>query len=448
MTKVLFLGANPADATRLALDREVREITQRLRASPYSSTYELVQEWALRLEDIQAALLRHKPQVVHFSGHSYSAGADRAGSGTPRVRDVTDEQAGVADRGGELMVEDDAGEAVPIPSAALAELVRIVGGIQCVVLNACHSAAQAEALQTQVRFVLGMERAIPDRAAIAFAGAFYQALGFGESVHRAFELGKNQLRLIGSYDCDVPKLFVRDGVAPHDSDLVDHAPGAARAMSHAGTGRASWRLTSILYYYCYISESKVDQLLSQFSLDVPTDAAAEAFRWSHGQLGQMIHDAYTLDGQFGHPAVSSIHWSRERRRDLVLKLLAALAGIERTASNPRSLREIAQRAEIVRPGMYIYEGEFSTRRFDREFAYLESPVIDGTLLKLTCSLRYFSDVCDASGHLRFHSGNADFLSGGVSIPFHTMLYVLQSKDGSIVGTPLFLGLPLDSPVQL
>lgn len=423
--KVLFLGANPADATRLALDREVREITQRLRASPHASRFELVQEWALRLEDIQAVLLRHRPQVVHFSGHGHSAGAGRAGSDTHSARDVPDEQTGVPEPGGELLVEDDAGKAVPIPSAALAELVRIVGGIQCVVLNACHSAAQAEALGAHVEFVLGMGRGLPDQAAIAFAWAFYQALGFGESVERAFELGRNQLRLTGSCDFDVPRLFVRDGGAPQQESS-----------------------TSNLYYYCYISESKVDQLLSQLPPGARAESAAEAFRSSRGALGQMIHDAYPLSGQFGHPEVSSIHWSHERRRDLVLKLLAALAGIEVTTGSPPSVRDASRRGQVIRPGMYVYEGEFSTRRFDNHFAYLESRVLDETVLKLTCSLKYFSDICDASGNLALHSGNAAFLSGEVSICLHTLFYVLQSKAGAIVGTPLFLGLPLSCPVQL
>jgi eukaryotic-like serine/threonine-protein kinase len=187
MIKLLFLGANPADTARLAIDREVREITQRLRATPHGAQFEIAQEWAVHVGDLQAALLRHQPDIVHFGGHARATG--------------------------EILVEDETGKAVPIRPSALAELFRILGDrIRCVVLNACYSEHQAEAIQRHVDCVVGMSGAIEHGAAIAFSGAFYQSLGFGKPVKTAFALGCNQIDLTGLRDADVPRLRVRDGV--------------------------------------------------------------------------------------------------------------------------------------------------------------------------------------------------------------------------------------------
>jgi hypothetical protein len=69
MIQVLFLGANPSDTTRLRLDEEVREIDSVLRQSEFRDMFDLQQHWAVRISDLQGLLLRHKPDIVHFSGH-------------------------------------------------------------------------------------------------------------------------------------------------------------------------------------------------------------------------------------------------------------------------------------------------------------------------------------------------------------------------------------------
>ncbi|WP_282421619.1 pentapeptide repeat-containing protein [Polyangium sp. 15x6] len=229
--RILFLGANPSDTTRLALGREVREITERLHATPEGERFEIVQAWAVRVSDLQAALLRHRPQVVHFSGHGRG---DRSGSspdsvGVSREMLPADEPR-AKDVDGEILVEDDAGRAKPIPASALANLFGIVGGVRCVVLNACHSAVQAEAIRQHVDAVIGMSRNIEDAAAINFAWAFYQGLGFGESLSNAFELGKNQIELSGFGDGEVPRLLTREVLSRAGVVVADMHPRASRDM--------------------------------------------------------------------------------------------------------------------------------------------------------------------------------------------------------------------------
>ncbi|MBZ0278353.1 MAG: CHAT domain-containing protein, partial [Anaerolineae bacterium] len=81
-------------------------------------------------------------------------------------------------------------------------------GVRLVVLNACFSAVQAEVIAEEVGCVVGMTRAVGDRAAIAFAGAFYNALTFGQSVQGAFNLGEAAMSLTGEEE--TPKLIANN----------------------------------------------------------------------------------------------------------------------------------------------------------------------------------------------------------------------------------------------
>ncbi len=71
---ILFLAANPQDTSRLRLDEEIRTIQERIRASKHAATIQLIPELAVRRADLSDALLRHKPHIVHFSGHGTSSG--------------------------------------------------------------------------------------------------------------------------------------------------------------------------------------------------------------------------------------------------------------------------------------------------------------------------------------------------------------------------------------
>lgn len=67
--------------------------------------------------------------------------------------------------------------------------------VKCVILNACYSEKQAEEIVKHIDFVIGMNTAIGDRAAIAFSIGFYQGLGANRSVEDSFNLGCTQIQL-------------------------------------------------------------------------------------------------------------------------------------------------------------------------------------------------------------------------------------------------------------
>jgi hypothetical protein len=72
---------------------------------------------------------------------------------------------------------------------------RFATQVNCVVLNACYSEAQAKAIAEYIPFVIGMKQAIGDQAAIAFAVGFYRALGAGRSLEEAYEFGCVEIQL-------------------------------------------------------------------------------------------------------------------------------------------------------------------------------------------------------------------------------------------------------------
>ena len=188
---ILFLAANPKNTDRLRLDEEVRTIDERLRLAQYRDRFNLEQQWAVRTGDILDAMLRYKPDIVHFSGHGSTDGA--------------------------LIFEDASGAAKPVSAAALGALFEALEGVRCVVMNACWSNTHATQIAKWVDCVIGMSRSVSDVAAIGFAAGFYRSLGEGKSVAAAFKLGKAQIMIDGADDGDeqkTPRLKLRPGVDP------------------------------------------------------------------------------------------------------------------------------------------------------------------------------------------------------------------------------------------
>ncbi|MUG94111.1 CHAT domain-containing protein [Scytonema sp. UIC 10036] len=170
--KILILVANPKETSPLRLDEEVRNIQEAIRLAKKRDRFIVEQRWAVRPKDVQQAMLDVEPQIVHFSGH------------------------GVADK--ELVLEDLTGNPKLVDAQALAELFRLFKEkLECVILNACYSEVQAEAIVQHVSCVIGTNQAIGDKAAITFAEGFYRAIGAGSSVERAYEFGRNAIQLEG-----------------------------------------------------------------------------------------------------------------------------------------------------------------------------------------------------------------------------------------------------------
>lgn len=185
MISVLFLSADPTNASRLRLGEEFREIDEQLRlAKKRDGVKLLLPQLSLRPRDISGALLNEQPQIVHFSGHGTATGA--------------------------LCFESQTGQTQFVQPDALAALFeQFTNQVNCVVLNACHSEIQANAIAKHIDYVIGMNQAIGDKAAIAFAIGFYQALGADRAIEEAYKLGCVQIQLQGIPEHLTPVLLKR-----------------------------------------------------------------------------------------------------------------------------------------------------------------------------------------------------------------------------------------------
>ncbi len=208
---ILFLAANPSDTGRLRLDKEHREISEGLKRSAQRDKFDLVPHFALRAKDLSRAMLEQVPTYVHFSGH----GVRMEQVDTPVEADTRfldwGEDEDPAYLGG-LALEGSNGQTHIVKAEALGALFSLYSGqIACVMLNACYSELQAEALIPHVGYVVGMNAAVPDRTAIVFATAFYDAIGAGKPIDFAFKAAKAQLLLEDLPGADIPVIIKGQG---------------------------------------------------------------------------------------------------------------------------------------------------------------------------------------------------------------------------------------------
>jgi hypothetical protein len=165
MKTILILASNPRGTTVLDLSHEIRDIEEGLKRSQHRDQFKLEICVGVRPIDLRRAVTEIKPQIVHFCGH------------------------GTGSQG--LCLEDDNGNPQLVSTDALLDLFRIfANSVECVVINACYSEVQAQAIAEHINYVIGMNRAVRDQAAIEFAVGFYDGIGAGESIQKSFEIGK------------------------------------------------------------------------------------------------------------------------------------------------------------------------------------------------------------------------------------------------------------------
>ena len=196
---ILMLSASPLDKEFLRVDEEAREIQGELDRSERGKGFSLVTRPALRYADLQYELLRSKPTVLHFSGHGETTG---------------------------IYVEDAAGDAHLVSGPSLVNLLAIPvikRRLRLVVLNACLSADQAEAIAGTIDgMVVGMSSNVTDAASVEFARGLYGALGDpAVDLQSAFELARNRIALAGLVSEEqTPQRFVRTGFDPLSAFLA------------------------------------------------------------------------------------------------------------------------------------------------------------------------------------------------------------------------------------
>ena len=193
---VLFMASNPIDQTSLRLDKEARDIQEKIRKSEYRDSIVFESRWATRTIDILQAINETNPTIVHFSGH----GADT----------------------GELVLENVDGTTKLVSKEAVTAAISTASDtIKLVLFNACFSQSQAENIVQNIASAIGMSIEIGDEAACVFAANFYSSIGFGHSLQKAFNQAKAALLLEGIPEDSTPQLFVQDGLSADELYFVD-----------------------------------------------------------------------------------------------------------------------------------------------------------------------------------------------------------------------------------
>lgn len=186
---ILCLSANPSNSDRLASDIEIRDIENILRKGSGRDNFILVPKGAVTVGDFRQAVLDHKPDIIHFSGHGTETG--------------------------EIILHNSSDKSQNVSAQALGNFFKIIAkiaGVECVVLSACYSEIQAKEISKHVPFVMGMRSAVPDKTAINFSVTLYQVLVDGHGYELAFDFAKNDLELKGLTGKDLP-ILLKDNVA-------------------------------------------------------------------------------------------------------------------------------------------------------------------------------------------------------------------------------------------
>ena len=189
--RILFLSANPSTTGWISVDEEAREISERIQEGPCRDKFELHKYPAIQPADLQKLLMRYRPHIVHFSGHGHK---------TRRI-----------------ILGGPSGRGKTVDGRGLAQVFALYKRyLRLVVLNSCFSDAMARSITEAIDYSVGTGKAIGDKAGVAFAGAFYRALGFGTSVRDAFASAKAELGLSRVPRSRGIELFVRDGLNERD----------------------------------------------------------------------------------------------------------------------------------------------------------------------------------------------------------------------------------------
>jgi hypothetical protein len=248
---LLFLICCPVNQPTIDVMLEARKVKDRIDMG--NNRFTAIIETAVSIDDIPRLLNKHRPHILHFSGHGGSNGPVVVG------KDGLDNTLSVNQLMNFLRSQRDR--------------------IRLIYVNACYSQAYAMDLGKLIDFVIVNEGPVDDTNAINFAVAFYGALSFERTVTEAYNQG---VAIIADSQC-VTKYFIRVGANQTPLMLFEgnHAPRynedvilsrIKTMMSLGGKIRVEWFMQQIgcftwnyansHYYHTTESNGEVEVALS------------------------------------------------------------------------------------------------------------------------------------------------------------------------------------------
>jgi hypothetical protein len=245
-------------------------------------------------------------------------------------------------------------------------------------------------------------------------------------------------------------------------------------------------------YFCYISESKVNQLYEQaldsFSETAPnteTDTRISSLtkqlityrmninrleekKATYGPLAVPTHVLNEIDQSLGElhkieqelqllGVITGIDKGvKFGNRPVADRSLAGLADpatllsrLRKVLSYIHSTKSLGDLNEIITQGgeltafCYLVNAEFTVDRIDGGIAILKAR-IGSYSLNLSCSMKYFSDMSfinkDAEGNFipQPHSMNYHFFNGVIDVQFRSIVFILGKQNNELMGSPIYL----------
>ena len=209
---ILFLPADPTRMSHFEIIGAMRAIQLELEHGGRLECFELRAQWGAELRDLLGKLRNANPAVVHFSGHhNLLKGVTGATGRVPHQEPVGDRPAGNGSHRG-LLLEGPDGRAQAITAPALHDMFGAAGSsVKLVVLSACYSDTQVEALLAHVDCVVAVGDLAGDGAS-KFAVGFYGGLDAHDSVAGAFRRGCAAIGMDDVPELHRPQLRIRNGV--------------------------------------------------------------------------------------------------------------------------------------------------------------------------------------------------------------------------------------------
>jgi len=199
---VLFLASNPSDTAKLKLSEEFQIVSRELQDD--QDKFNLRQVFELTADKLHQAMLSEAPEILHFSGHGLKSKIEEESMGSLAME---------IEKSGGLVLQSKQGNRHIVETQAIANLFKLTmksgGKIEAVLFNACYSEEQAKAINEYIPYVIGMNNAVEDGAAIEFSTGFYRAIAEGQSIELAFEWGLSKVELEGYTGASIPVLHKR-----------------------------------------------------------------------------------------------------------------------------------------------------------------------------------------------------------------------------------------------
>ncbi len=276
--RILVVAANPLGSSPLKLDHEVKTIQEALRRSRKRDDFVVEYRLAATPSELRRALLDVEPHVLHFSGH---------GAGEKGLLFVSDESAGAiyrSDTGEVRSRSTDSNEIKFVPAQPLANLLQLCEDhLECVVLNACYSDVQGNAISANIPFTIGMRDVVDDNVAIKFSQGFYDAIGAGKGYESAFKWGKAAIGfdLANEESSNILVLRKKGGADHQIEQPINKPPNTSNQQSKRLSQSAPIQPSFIIWSIAFITIgliSGVGFILSQFTKSInPTPNISSSF---------------------------------------------------------------------------------------------------------------------------------------------------------------------------